>query len=168
MSYAKLTLIGNLGGDPELRFTRNNVPVCTFSVAENLKLDGQDHTQWYKVTFWREDAERAHRYLAKGRQVYLEGKLVVREYQSRGVTRFSLDVTGTELRFIGVKPPAAEDQAADRQADPEEDRVPFADNPPLAAEPEHPRGRRTRTHRPPQAPPPDRLDDHRTNPEVGY
>ena len=162
MSYSKLTLIGNLGGDPELRYTGSNVPVCSFSVAENIKLNGQEQTQWYKVTFWREDAERAHRYLAKGRQVYVEGTLVVRTYESKGRTCVSLDVTGTVLRFIGAKPETAEHRIPEAEPVPEEDRIPFGDRAEAASAPA-PRSRR-RTSRPPV----DRLDDHRTNPAMGF
>lgn len=167
MSYSKLTLIGNLGGDPELRYTGSNVPVCTFSVAENIKLNGQEQTQWYKVTFWREDAERAHRYLAKGRQVYVEGTLVVRTYESKGRTCVALDVTGTVLRFIGAKPETAEHRLPATEQVSEEDSIPFGHRAEAAPPAAPPRTRR-RTGRPPQAPPPDRLDDHRTNPEMGF
>jgi single-strand DNA-binding protein len=83
--------------------------VCDFSVATTERKkdksgEFQDLTTWFKVTFWRNQAEIASQYLAKGRQVYIEGRLSQREYQDRdGNTRFSLDVQGTDLHFIGSR-----------------------------------------------------------------
>ncbi|HMV98641.1 MAG TPA: single-stranded DNA-binding protein [Acidobacteriota bacterium] len=112
MSFNKITIVGYLGRDPELRYTAQNVPVCTFSIATSeRKRDAKsgsdpaaESTTWFRVTLWREKAELASKYLAKGRQVYVEGRLSVREWQDRdGVTRTSLEVTGTELHFIDTR-----------------------------------------------------------------
>ena len=113
MSFNKITIVGYLGRDPELRYTAQNVPVCTFSIATSeRKRDARsggdpganESTTWFRVTLWREKAELASKYLTKGRQVYVEGRLSVREWQDRdGVTRTSLEVTGTELHFIDTR-----------------------------------------------------------------
>jgi len=108
-SFNKITIVGYLGKDPELRYTPQGVPVCDFSVATTERRkdrsgEFQDLTTWFRVTFWRNQAELASQYLAKGRQVYVEGRLSQREYQDRdGNTRYSLEVQGTDLRFLGSR-----------------------------------------------------------------
>lgn len=109
MSFNKITVIGNLGRDPELRYTPQGDAVCDFSIAVNdRKRDKagelQDHTTWFKVTFWRRQAETASKYLTKGRQVYVEGRLQVEEWSDRdGNNRYSLVIQGSELQFLGEK-----------------------------------------------------------------
>ncbi|MBX7220860.1 MAG: single-stranded DNA-binding protein [Blastocatellia bacterium] len=104
MSFNKIIIVGYLGHNPDLRYTDQNTPVCTFSVAttEGKKDDPKgETTTWFRVTFWREKAELAHKYLEKGKQVYIEGRLRTRDWQDRdGITRTSLEVTGSELHFI--------------------------------------------------------------------
>jgi single-strand DNA-binding protein len=106
-SFNKITIVGYLGRDPELRYTPQGTPVCDFSMAttERKKDKGgepQDVTTWFRVTFWGRQAEVASQYLQKGRQVYVEGRLTAREWQDRdGATRTSLEVNGSDLQFIG-------------------------------------------------------------------
>ena len=108
-SFNRITIVGYLGRDPELRYTPDGTPVCDFSVATTERRkdrsgEMQDVTTWFRVTVWRRQAELAGQYLAKGRQVYVEGRLVQREYQDRdGNTRYSLEVTATDLQFIGSR-----------------------------------------------------------------
>jgi single-strand DNA-binding protein len=107
MSFSKITVIGNLGRDPELRYTPQGDAVCDFSVAVNDRRrdkagEFQDVTTWFKVTFWRKQAETASKYLTKGKSVYVEGRLQVEEWNDRdGNKRFSLVIQGTDLQFIG-------------------------------------------------------------------
>jgi single-strand DNA-binding protein len=107
MSFNKIILIGNLGQDPELRYTPSGVAVCSFSLATNEKRrdntgEMQDVTTWFRVTLWREKAENASKYLEKGRPVYIEGRLRLSEWTDRdNNTRQTLEVTGTEMQFIG-------------------------------------------------------------------
>lgn len=109
MSFNKITIIGNLGRDPELRYTPQGDAVCDFSVAVNDRKrdksgEFQDNTTWFKVTLWRKQAENASKYLTKGRQVYVEGRLQVEEWNDRdGKTRYSLVIQGSELQFLGEK-----------------------------------------------------------------
>ena len=108
-SFNKITIVGYLGRDPELRYTPQGTPVCDFSVATTERRkdksgEFQDVTTWFRVTFFGRQAEVASQYLAKGRQVYLEGRLTQREWQDRdGNTRTSLEVTGTDLQFVGSR-----------------------------------------------------------------
>ena len=113
-SFNKIIIVGYLGRDPELRYTPDGTPVCNFSVATTERKkdkSGEFHdvTTWFRVVLWRRQAEIAAQYLAKGRQVYVEGKLTQTEFQDRdGVTRTSLEVQGTDVHFIGPR----EDEAA--------------------------------------------------------
>ena len=109
MSFNKVILVGNLGRDPELRYTAQGTPVCSFSIATNERRkdrngEMQDHTTWFRVTLWNRQAETASQYLQKGRQVYIEGRLRVEEYTDRdGKPRQSLEVTATDMQFIGTR-----------------------------------------------------------------
>lgn len=109
MSFNKIILVGNLGRDPELRYTPQGTPVCSFTVATNEKRkdragESQDFTTWFKVTLWGRQAETASQYLTKGRPVYIEGRLRLEEYTDRdGNKRQSLEVNATDIHFIGSR-----------------------------------------------------------------
>lgn len=109
MSFNKITIVGNLGRDPELRYTAQGTPVCSFSMATTERRkdrngEMQDQTTWFRVTTWNRMAETASQYLQKGRQVYIEGRLRVEEYVDRdGKNRSSLEVTATDMQFIGSR-----------------------------------------------------------------
>lgn len=107
MSFNKIILVGNLGRDPELRYTTQGTPVCSFSLATNEKRkdktgEAQDVTTWFRVTLWGRQAETASQYLTKGRPVYIEGRLRVEEWTDRdGKQRHTLEVHATDMQFIG-------------------------------------------------------------------
>ena len=107
MSFNKIILVGNLGRDPELRYTPQGTPVCSFSMATNERRkdktgEMQDHTTWFKVTLWGRQAETASQYLTKGKSVYIEGRLRVEEWTDRdGKPRHTLEVNATDMQFIG-------------------------------------------------------------------
>ncbi len=107
MSFNKLILVGNLGRDPELRYTPQGTPVCSFTVATNEKRkdragENQDVTTWFRITLWGRQAEAASQYLTKGRPVYVEGRLRVEEWTDRdGKLRHTLEVHATDMQFIG-------------------------------------------------------------------
>lgn len=80
MSYQKMILVGNLGKDPEMRYTRDGTAVTSFSMAVNRKWNNSngtkgEETTWFRVTAWRRTAEIAAQYLTKGREVMVEGRL---------------------------------------------------------------------------------------------
>jgi single-strand DNA-binding protein len=108
MSFNKIILVGNLGRDPELRYTPQGLAVCDFSMATNERKkdksgEWHDVPTWFRVTLWRNMAENASKYLKKGSQVYIEGRLSQEEWQDRdGNTRYTLAVQGTEMHFIGA------------------------------------------------------------------
>lgn len=107
MSFNKVILVGNLGRDPELRYTPQGTPVCSFSMATNERRkdktgEMQDQTTWFKVTLWGRQAETASQYLTKGKPVYIEGRLRVEEWTDRdGKPRHTLEVNATDMQFIG-------------------------------------------------------------------
>ena len=108
--YQQLTLVGNLGGDPEMRYTSSGVPVANFSLAVSRSWVGQDgqrqeKTTWFRVTAWRKLAETVAQYLSKGRQVLVIGEIEeARTYTDRdGNARAALEVTATVVRFIGQR-----------------------------------------------------------------
>lgn len=107
MSFNKIILVGNLGRDPELRYTPQGTAVCNFSMATNEKKrdkagEQQDVTTWFRVTLWRQQAENAAKFLTKGSPVYIEGRLRVEEWTDRdGNNRYTLEVQGTDMQFLG-------------------------------------------------------------------
>lgn len=109
MSFNKIIIVGNLGRDPELKYTPQGTAVCTFSVATSEKQrdkygDSQEVTTWFRVTVWGKQAEAASKYLAKGKPVYVEGRLRLEEYTDRdGKNRSSLEVTATDIQFIAAR-----------------------------------------------------------------
>ncbi|MBK7393299.1 MAG: single-stranded DNA-binding protein [Chloracidobacterium sp.] len=109
MSFNKIILVGNLGKDPELRYTPQGDAVCSFSMATNERKkdksgEFQDVTTWFKVTLWRRQAENASKYLSKGSSVYIEGRLQMEEWTDRdGKERFTLGVQATDMQFIGSR-----------------------------------------------------------------
>lgn len=107
MSFNKIIVVGNLGRDPELRYTPQGTAVCNFSVATSEKKrdkggEMQEITTWFRVTTWNKQAETASKYLTKGRPVYIEGRLRIEEWTDRdGKNRFTLEVNATDLQFLG-------------------------------------------------------------------
>ena len=139
-SLAKVVLIGYLGGDPELKQQGQGDPVCNFSVATSFRpRDGDEETAWWRIAAWGKQGEACAQYLRKGSQVYVEGRLKVREYESKGATRFSLDVTASMVQFLSGKGDSAaagassesksrgssSSRGADEPPPPEEEELPF-------------------------------------------
>lgn len=109
-SYNKITLVGNVGRDPELKQVANN-KVVEFSIAINEPARGQqpEKTEWYRVTFWDRRAETIAQYVRKGTQILVEGRLNVRSYQDNtGKDRYSLEVTGSDFVLLGSRQDGAE------------------------------------------------------------
>ncbi|MBW7995396.1 MAG: single-stranded DNA-binding protein [Candidatus Glassbacteria bacterium] len=109
-SVNKVILIGNLGGDPELRHTASNVPVVNFTVATNeswVNKEGvrEERTEWHRIVAWRRLAEICHEYLRKGTQVYIEGKLQTRNWEDQsGQKRYMTEVVADEMVILGSRP----------------------------------------------------------------
>ena len=106
----KVILVGNLGKDPEVRHLESGVPVASFSVATsesyNDKTSGERKTvtEWHNIVLWRGLAEVAEKYLHKGDQVYIEGKLRTRQWEKDGITRYTTEVVGENMTMLGGRP----------------------------------------------------------------
>jgi len=108
-SLNKLTIIGNLGSDPEIRVTKGGKKVANFSVATNEKWtdsagNQQEHTEWHRVVFFGAVAEVAEKYLNKGSSVYIEGSLNTEKWQDKsGNDRYTTSVRGRDLIMLSGK-----------------------------------------------------------------
>ena len=107
-SVNKVILIGNLGADPELRYTPNgNRPVCSLRIAttevyKDKAGQKQEQTEWHRITVWGDQAENCNKYLAKGRSVYMEGRLQTRSWDDKdGQKKYSTEVIAERVKFLG-------------------------------------------------------------------
>ena len=129
--FEQLTIVGNLGRDPELRYTSGGAPVTTFPVAVNRKWTNQDgtpgeETTWFRVTAWRKLAETCSQYLSKGRQVLVVGRVTASAYMGQdGKPKASLEVTAESVRFLGGKNGAAGAGQDEPGLDIDEEEIPF-------------------------------------------
>ena len=99
--YQQITIIGNVGGDPEMRYTADGVGVCSFSVAVNKRRGQEDKTTWFRISAWRQLAEVCSQYVHKGMQIMIVGEVDARAYiASDGQARASLDLTAREVKFL--------------------------------------------------------------------
>ncbi len=106
-SVNRVQLLGNLGADPELRYTPNQAAVATLSIATTeyrKTADGQSqpHTEWHRVVVWNKQAENCAKYLKKGRSVFVEGKLQTRSWDdANGVKKYTTEIIAQNVQFIG-------------------------------------------------------------------
>lgn len=108
-SFNRITIVGYLGRDPEIRYLPDGTAVCNFSVATTERRkdksgEFQDVTLWFRINVWGKQADSANQYLSKGKQVYVEGRLSQQEYTDRdGNRKTSLDVRATDVQFLTPK-----------------------------------------------------------------
>ncbi|HJV36699.1 single-stranded DNA-binding protein [Geomonas sp.] len=108
-SLNKVMLIGNLGKDPEVRYTPSGTAVASFSLATSDKIknkngEWEEKTEWHNITLWGRTAEIAGEYLAKGRTVYIEGRLQTRKWQDKeGKDRYTTEIVGEKMQMLGGK-----------------------------------------------------------------
>ncbi len=147
----KVILIGHLGKDPEVRYTQGNIPVAMFSVATSESWkdkntnEWHEKTEWHRVVAWRHLAEKAEKFLRKGKQVYVEGKLETRKWtDDNGVDRYTTEIVARVIQMLGKRdddgtphpasnngfgtPPAndqAQPQGAGGYSPPPDDDLPF-------------------------------------------
>jgi single-strand DNA-binding protein len=107
MSVNKAILVGNLGKDPELRYTPSGTAVCTFSLAttdrfKNKQGEQQERTEWHNIVVWAGLAEICGKYLTKGKQIYIEGRIQNRSYDDRdGNKRYITEIVANEMQMLG-------------------------------------------------------------------
>jgi single-strand DNA-binding protein len=110
MSVNKVILVGRLGQDPKASNTQGGSAVANFSVATNeswVDKNGQkqDRTEWHRIVVWGKLAENCCKYLAKGREAYVEGKLQTRSWQDKeGQTKYTTEIVASVVQFIGSAP----------------------------------------------------------------
>ena len=123
MSVNKVILVGHLGQNPEIKYTPAGQAVCNVSLATNESWTGKDgqkqeKTEWHRIVLFGKLAELAGQYLQKGRQIYLEGKLQTRSWQDKeGQTRYTTEVVGQTMQFLGGNAGAGSQRQQPQQAD---------------------------------------------------
>ena len=106
----KIMVIGNLGADPEMRYTPNGNPVTSFSIATGrswTSSDGErkEETEWFRVVAWNQLAELCNQYLSKGRSAYVEGRLQSRTWETQeGQSRFKNEIIANQVLFLDRAP----------------------------------------------------------------
>ena len=118
-SLNRVLLIGNLGADPETRYTTGGDAVCTIRLAttdtwkDKSSGEQKEATEWHRVVFYRRLAEVAGQYLKKGAQVYLEGRIKTRKWQDKdGQDRYTTEVEATEMKMLGSRGDGSNSQPA--------------------------------------------------------
>lgn len=108
-SLNKVMLIGNLGKDPEVRFTASGQAVAGFSLATSEKFKGktgewEERTEWHNITLWGKLAEIAGEYLSKGKTIFVEGRLQTRKWQDKsGNDRYTTEIVGDKMQMLSPK-----------------------------------------------------------------
>ena len=102
----KVIIVGNLGQDPEIKYTAGGAAVTTLSIAtsdswkdKDSGMD-QERTEWHRVVLWRRLAEVAGEYLKKGSKVYIEGQLQTRKWEQEGQTRYTTEIIANDMQFL--------------------------------------------------------------------
>lgn len=107
MSVNKVILVGNLGKDPELRYTPSGAAVATFSIATTNPFkdkEGNKQTEWHNIVAWRQLAEICGKFLHKGKQVYIEGRIQTRSYDDRdGNKRYITEIVADQMQMLGSR-----------------------------------------------------------------
>ncbi|MBM4301750.1 MAG: single-stranded DNA-binding protein [Deltaproteobacteria bacterium] len=133
----KVILVGNLGADPEMRYTADGTAVCNFRIATTEKFKDrqgnmQERTEWHKVVAWTKLAEICGQYLSKGKQVYIEGRIRNESWEKDGVKQYSYKIEANNMQMLGGAGGRGQDQ--DREPEPPfgrpeggapEDDIPF-------------------------------------------
>ena len=98
----KVLIIGNVGKEPEMRFTPSGKPVVSFSVAVNSKLGETESTEWFNIVAWDKLAETCNQYLTKGQQVFIEGRLQTRSWEDKdGAKHYKTEIIANKVLFLG-------------------------------------------------------------------
>lgn len=115
----KVILVGNLGNDPDMKYTQGGMAICTLSLATTSARkdrDGnqQEKTEWHRVKLFGKLGEIAGEYLRKGRQVYIEGRIEYGSYEKDGVKHYTTDIIGDEMQMLGGGERDAGDRGGER------------------------------------------------------
>ena len=135
----KVTLIGRLGKDPEMKYTNTGVAFCTFSLATSESYKGENNatvekTEWHNIVAWRKLAEICSQYLKKGSKIYAEGKIQTSTYEKEGEKRYSTKISLSDMIMLDTKGSSGQSAASkDKIADEDysSDPVSSGDEPPF-------------------------------------
>ena len=115
MSINKAILVGNVGRDPEVRYLDKNVVVANFSLATTERgytmqngTQVPDRTEWHNIVAWRGLAELAEKYIRKGSQLYVEGKIQTRSWEKDGIKRYTTEIYADTIQLLGKRPEQTE------------------------------------------------------------
>ena len=131
-SVNKAILIGNLGADPELRYTAGGTAVASFGIATTEKFKNKDgekleRTEWHNIVCWARLAEIANEYLRKGNPVYIEGRIQTRSYEDKdGVKKYRTEIVAREMQLLGGRPRS--EQESSQPSTPPEPESPIDDD----------------------------------------
>ena len=109
MGVNKVILLGNLGKDPELRYTTSQTAVCSFSLAtgerrKDASGNWVDHTEWHNIVTFGKTAENCSNFLKKGRQAFIEGRIQTRKWQDKeGKDRYTTEIIASTVQFVGTR-----------------------------------------------------------------
>lgn len=132
-SLNRVSLIGNLGANPEIRYTPNGTATCTVNLATTDKWKHKEtgepveRTEWHRVVFYKGLAQILVDYATSGSQLFVEGSLRTREYEKDGVTRYATEIVAREMQLLGKKPQGgpAPTTAENDTSDDFEDDLPY-------------------------------------------
>jgi single-strand DNA-binding protein len=134
----KVILVGNLGRDPEIKYTPSGVAVANFSIATSDEWkdkntgEKQERTEWHRIVAWRRLGEICGEYLRKGSQIYIEGKLQTRSWEDRdGNTRYTTEIVAQSMQMLGSANKTSPAQSSGGQFATEEPAVVSDDEPPF-------------------------------------
>ena len=125
-SVNKAIIIGNLTRDPELRHTQGGTAVCTLSIATNRTWkdkneEKQEEVEFHRVTVWSKTAENVAKFCAKGKQVYVEGRLKTTSYEKDGEKKYSTEIVADQVLFLGSKGDAPRNDTYEAPSEDEDD-----------------------------------------------
>lgn len=136
-SLNKVMLIGNLGKDPEVRFTASGQAVASFSLATSESYKDKsgekvEKTEWHNITLWGKLAEIAGEYLSKGKTIYVEGRLQTRKWQDKsGNDRYTTEIVGDKMQMLsakGERSGGGDSSSAQKSSAPSYEEPPFQDD----------------------------------------
>jgi single-strand DNA-binding protein len=146
----KVILVGNLGGDPEVRETQSGIKVATLNMAttesywDKNAQEKKERTEWHRVILWRGLADVADQYLKKGATVYIEGRLTTRSYEQDNITKYITEVHANQMLMLGgrsggggygdIPPPGDDDFSGSSSESSSNNDDPFSDDDPFAAD----------------------------------
>ncbi len=114
----KVIILGRVGADPEVKYTPSNIAMCRLSIATssswNDKSSGEkkEKTEWHRVVLWNKLAEIAEKYVKKGNQIYIEGRLETTKYEKDGVDRWSTSIIASSMEMLGKGGESATDSSS--------------------------------------------------------